>query len=191
MTKLRRQSLTAYGAPLCETIVDCPQPTRHRGTGAHPSLRRLPLRPAHAGRLFPAGRRQEARRPRRPRIAVHARPRDRGRGRARRRGGRRREARRRGRGLSLDRLRQLSGLPPRRRKHLCRAAPSRHQCRRRLCLSRAGAASALPHRLRAASRFVRRDPDVLRPHRLCGARAARRSGRARPAAARRAWAASA
>jgi len=27
MTKLRRQSLTAYGAPLCETIVDCPQPT--------------------------------------------------------------------------------------------------------------------------------------------------------------------
>jgi alcohol dehydrogenase, propanol-preferring len=29
MTKLRRQSLTAYGAPLCETIVECPQP---RGT---------------------------------------------------------------------------------------------------------------------------------------------------------------
>src|SRR5262245_8309868 len=27
MTKLHRQSLTAYGAPLCETIVDCPQPT--------------------------------------------------------------------------------------------------------------------------------------------------------------------
>ena len=26
MTKLRRQSLTAYGAPLCETVVDCPQP---------------------------------------------------------------------------------------------------------------------------------------------------------------------
>ena len=26
MTELRRQSLTAYGAPLCETIVDCPQP---------------------------------------------------------------------------------------------------------------------------------------------------------------------
>ena len=26
MTKLRRQSLTAYQAPLCETIVDCPQP---------------------------------------------------------------------------------------------------------------------------------------------------------------------
>ena len=27
MTKLRRQSLTAYAAPLCETIVDCPEPT--------------------------------------------------------------------------------------------------------------------------------------------------------------------
>jgi alcohol dehydrogenase len=26
MTKLRRQSLVAYGAPLCETVVDCPQP---------------------------------------------------------------------------------------------------------------------------------------------------------------------
>jgi alcohol dehydrogenase len=29
MTRLIRQSLTAYGAPLCETVVDCPQP---RGT---------------------------------------------------------------------------------------------------------------------------------------------------------------
>jgi len=26
MTKLRRQSLTAYAAPLCETVVECPQP---------------------------------------------------------------------------------------------------------------------------------------------------------------------
>jgi alcohol dehydrogenase len=26
MTKLRRQSLTGYGAPLCETVVECPQP---------------------------------------------------------------------------------------------------------------------------------------------------------------------
>src|SRR5215471_18929909 len=26
MTQIVRQSLTAYGAPLCETIVDCPQP---------------------------------------------------------------------------------------------------------------------------------------------------------------------
>ena len=26
MTELVRQSLTAYGAPLCETIADCPQP---------------------------------------------------------------------------------------------------------------------------------------------------------------------
>ena len=27
MTQIRRQSLTAYAAPLCETIVDCPEPT--------------------------------------------------------------------------------------------------------------------------------------------------------------------
>ena len=26
MASLRRQSLTAYAAPLCETVVDCPQP---------------------------------------------------------------------------------------------------------------------------------------------------------------------
>src|SRR5262249_32806382 len=26
MTQLRRQSLVAYAAPLCETIVECPQP---------------------------------------------------------------------------------------------------------------------------------------------------------------------
>jgi D-arabinose 1-dehydrogenase-like Zn-dependent alcohol dehydrogenase len=26
MTKMRRQSLVAYGAPLCETVVDCPEP---------------------------------------------------------------------------------------------------------------------------------------------------------------------
>ena len=26
MTKLRRQSLVAYGAPLCETVIDCPRP---------------------------------------------------------------------------------------------------------------------------------------------------------------------
>ena len=26
MTKMRRQSLVAYGQPLCETVVDCPTP---------------------------------------------------------------------------------------------------------------------------------------------------------------------
>ena len=26
MTRLRRQSLVAYGAPLAETIIDCPRP---------------------------------------------------------------------------------------------------------------------------------------------------------------------
>src|SRR6202161_3142365 len=29
MTKMRRQSLVAYGQPLCETVVDCPE---HRGS---------------------------------------------------------------------------------------------------------------------------------------------------------------
>jgi alcohol dehydrogenase len=37
MTKLHRQSLTAYGAPLCETIVDLPQP---RGTEVLVRIRR-------------------------------------------------------------------------------------------------------------------------------------------------------
>ena len=55
MTKLRRQSLTAYAAPLCETIVDRPRAERQRGAGAHRALRRVPFRPAHAGRLFPLG----------------------------------------------------------------------------------------------------------------------------------------
>ena len=37
MTLLRRQSLTAYGAPLCETVTDCPQP---RGTEVLVRVRR-------------------------------------------------------------------------------------------------------------------------------------------------------
>ena len=56
----------------------------HRGARPRAPLRRVPLRPAHAGRLFPAGRRQEARRARRPHPALHARPRDHRRDRARR-----------------------------------------------------------------------------------------------------------
>ena len=103
--QLRRQSLTAYGAPLCETIVDCPQP---RGTEVlvridrcgvcHSDLhmqdgyfllgedKKLDVR---AGRALPFTLGHE--------IA--------GVDRARRRGRRRRKARRRGCGLSLDRLR--------------------------------------------------------------------------------------
>ena len=90
MTQMRRQSLVAYGQPLCETVVDCPAPARQRSARAHRALRRVPFRPAHAGRLFRARRRQEARRHRGPHAAVHARPRDRRRDRKRGRGGRRR-----------------------------------------------------------------------------------------------------
>ena len=54
------------------------------------------------------------------------------------------------RGLSLDRLRRMRGLPRRRGEPLRRAAPSRHLGRRRLRHPRAGAASALSDRLRAA-----------------------------------------
>jgi propanol-preferring alcohol dehydrogenase len=37
VTLLRRQSLIAYGAPLCETVIDCPQP---RGTEVLVRVRR-------------------------------------------------------------------------------------------------------------------------------------------------------
>ena len=57
--------------------------------------------------------------------------------------------------------------------------------RRRLCLPRAGAASALSDRLCAAVAVVRRRADVLGPDRLFGAQAARGARRARPGAAGR------
>ena len=155
--KLRRFSLTAYATPLCETIVDCPEPRGQRGAGAHRALRRLPFRPAPAGRLFRARRRQEARRARRPHAAVHARPRD----------------RRRGREAPVptpqasrpaQRSRSIPGsaaanAPPARPARKISAPTPRHlgiSGRRRLCHARAGAASALSDRLRAAVR--RRSP---------------------------------
>ena len=55
----------------------------------------------------------------------------------------RRHSRPQGRGLSLDRLRPVRGLPGRRGKSLPEQPPSRRLGRRRLCLARAGAASAL------------------------------------------------
>ena len=145
----------------------------------------------HAGRLFLARRRQAARRQRRAHAAVHARPRDR---RHRRSAGA--DAADAGigqprRGLSLDRLRPMRGVPGGRRKSLLRAPPSRHHCRRRLCHACSGSASALSARLRAAVGRLRRPADVLGAHRVRGAQAARRARRARRRYCWSAWAASA
>ena len=62
MTRMIRQSMTAYATPLCETVVEAPEPRGTRSAGAHQPLRRVPFRPASAGRLFQPRRRQEARR---------------------------------------------------------------------------------------------------------------------------------
>ena len=191
MTKLRRLSLTAYEAPLCETIVDCPEP---KGSEVLVRIERCGV--CHSDLhmqdgYFAARRRQDARRARRTHAAVHARPRDRGHRRKRRARRRRRQARRQGRGLSLDRLRRCAACQRRRGESLLDQPPSRHLGRRRLRHARAGAASALPDRLRAAVAVVRRRADVLGPHRLFRAQAAAAST---PRAALRcssAWAASA
>ena len=84
MIRLLRQSLTAYAAPLCETIVDCPQPRGSEVLVRVRALRRLSFRHPHAGRLFQACRREETRRSRRPHASLHARARDRRRDRGRR-----------------------------------------------------------------------------------------------------------
>ncbi len=52
MTQFHRQSLVAYGQPLCETVVDCPTPRGSEVLVACRMLRRVPFRPAFAGRLF-------------------------------------------------------------------------------------------------------------------------------------------
>ena len=121
MTKLRRFSLTAYQAPLCETIVDCPEPTGsevlvriERCGVCHSDLhmqdgyfalgdgksldvregRTLPFTLGHeiAGVIERAGPERHGC-----------------------------EARRKGRGLSLDRLRRLRGLQGRRGESLLNA----------------------------------------------------------------------
>ena len=74
MTKLRRFSLTAYQAPLCETIVDCPEPT-----GSEVLVRIERCGVCHSDLhmqdgYFALGEGKIARRPRRPYAALHARP---------------------------------------------------------------------------------------------------------------------
>ena len=182
--QMHRQSLTAYGAPLCETVVDAPAPQGSEvlvriarcgvchsdlhmqdgyfllGDGKQLDVRAgrtLPFTLGHeiAGVIESAG----------PDADV--------------------SAGRQGRGLSLDRLRPMRGLQGGRREHLRRAAPSRHHGRRRLRHACAGAASALSDRLRAAVAVLRRRADVLGAHRLCRAQAAGGPRRARAAAAGR------
>ena len=182
--QMHRQSLTAYGAPLCETVVEAPQPQGNRSAGAHRALRRLPLRPAHARRLFPCSATASnstcgAAARCRSRSAMRSPAKSKARGR------RPSCAGRQGRGLPLDRLRPMRRLQGGRGKHLRGAAPSRHHGRRRFRHARAGPASALSDRLRAAFAVLRRRADVLGAHRLCGAQAARRPRRARAAAAGR------
>ena len=91
MTRMIRQSMTAYATPLCETVVEAPEPRGTRSAGAHQPLRRVPFRHPSAGRLLQPRRRQEARRHRADAAlaSLHARPRDRRRrreGRPRRQG---------------------------------------------------------------------------------------------------------
>ena len=82
----------------------------------------------------------------------------------------------------------MRGLHRPARKTSAPHPPSRHLGRRRLCHACAGAASALSDRLRAAVAVVRRRADVLGADRLF----ARSSGsRARHARARRCWSGSA
>ena len=185
MTQLRRLSLTAYEAPLCETIVDCPAPhgsevlVRIDRCGVcHSDLhmqdgyfllsdgKKLDVR---AGRTLPFTLGHE--------IA--------GTVEKRRAAGVGRNARRQGRGVPLDRLRPMRRLPRRRGKPVQRQPPSRHLGRRRLCLARAGSASALPDRLRPAVRFIRGRADVLRPHCLFRPQATHRTREARTGTAGR------
>ena len=152
MTKLRRLSLTAYRAPLCETIVDCPQPQGSevlvridRCGVCHSDLhmqdgyfllgdgKKLDVR---AGRTLPFTLGHE--------IAGVIET--------------RRAARRRTSQARRARSRSIPGSAAAQcaacragEENLCsRQPPSRHLGRRRLCLACAGAASALPDRLRAA-----------------------------------------
>ena len=74
MTKLRRFSLTAYQAPLCETIVDCPEPA-----GSEVLIRIERCGVCHSDLhmqdgYFALGDGKIARCPRRPHAALHARP---------------------------------------------------------------------------------------------------------------------
>ena len=74
MTQMHRQSLVAYGQPLCETVVDCPSP---RGNEVLVRIERCGV--CHSDLhlqdgYFALGSDKKARRHRRPQAAVHARP---------------------------------------------------------------------------------------------------------------------
>src|ERR1700684_2450021 len=142
MTPMRLQSLVAYGAPLCETVIDCPAPrgsevlVRVERCGVcHSDLhlqdgyfelggdkrlditkdRPLPFTLGHeiAGAIEAAGEGADG--------AAVGRARGGGRGRGWR-------DRRPARGdLSLDRLRQMRRLPRRRGEFVLRASSSRHR----------------------------------------------------------------
>ncbi len=206
MTQLHRQSLTAYGAPLCETVADIPTPRGtevlvriHRCGVCHSDLhmqdgyfmlgddKKLDVR---AGRTLPFTLGHEIT------GTIEAVGPDAAAALARETGADlpKLEAGRAGRGLSVDRLRPVRRLRARRGEHLRRPAPSRHSGRRRLCHARAAAAPALPDRLCAAVGVVRRRADVLGPDRLRGVPAVRapiRNTSSRDRCCWSAWAASA
>ena len=127
---MHRQSLIDYGKPLQATEAPTPAPIGQRGAAARLALRRVPLRPPPAGRLFRSRRRPEARRARQPAAAVHARA-TRSPASWRRRGPTRTgvtqgQALRR---LSLDRLRQVRAVRARATstcatRRACSASPS-------------------------------------------------------------------
>ena len=178
MTKLRRQSLVGYGAPLCETVVDCPQPqgsevlVRIERCGVcHSDLhvqdgffklaadrkldisagRALPFTLGHeiAGVVEAAG----------PQADIAP-----------------------GRKVAVYPWIGCGECPACRHgdENLCtEAATSRHRGGRRLCEPRRRPPSALSPRLRAAVAVARGRADVLGAHRLCRAQAARRPRRAR------------
>ncbi len=157
MTKMHRQSLVAYGQPLCETVVDCPAPrgsevlVRIERCGVcHSDLhlqdgyfelggdrrlditkdRPLPFTLGHeiAGVIESGGDEAGGATDRPPRC-----------------------------GLSMDRLRHLRGCRAGEENLCSDASPSRHRRRWRLRHARAHSASALSARLRAAVAGFRRD----------------------------------
>ena len=187
MTQMRRQSLVAYGQPLCETVVDCPAPRGNevllrieRCGVCHSDLhlqdgyfalgndkrldvtagRKLPFTLGHeiAGVIESAG---EAADPEiiGRRVAVYP-------------------------WIGCGTCAACRG---RRGKPLLGASSSRSCRRRRLRHPCAGSACALSPRLRAAVGRLCGNADVLGPDRLFGAQAACRPAGARPGPARRAW----
>ena len=187
MTKMYRESLVAYGQPLCETVVDCPAPrgsevlVRVERCGVcHSDLhlqdgyfllggdkrldvtagRTLPFTLGHeiAGVIEATGD-EAGGRDRWPAVSRSI------------------------RGSAAARARHASAGE----ENLCAQSPSsRHHRRWRLCHPCARPASALSARLCAAVAGVCRAADVLRFDGLFGAQAAHRSPRARAGPAR--WA---